>query len=80
MKANHTSQKYKLEDNIAKHYPQQIAILKERISGMTADIQTAKTNLPADKEKFFHLPGIAVKGSFRHIPENLHLWIEVALP
>ena len=53
MKANHTSQKYRLEDNIAKHYPQQIVILKERISGMTADIQTAKTNLPADKEQFF---------------------------
>ena len=52
MKANHTSQKYRLEDNIAKHYPQQIAILKERISGMTADIQTAKTKLPADKEQF----------------------------
>lgn len=52
MKGNHTSQKYKLEDNIAKHYPQQIAILKERISGMAADIQTAKANLPADKEQF----------------------------
>lgn len=50
MKANHTSQKYRLEDNIAKHYPQQITILKERISGLQADIQTAKTNLPADKE------------------------------
>lgn len=53
MKANHTSQKYRLEDNIAKHYPQQIAILKERISGMQADIQTAKAKLPADKEQFF---------------------------
>ena len=52
MKGNHTSQKYKLEDNIAKHYPQQIATLKERISGMAADIQTAKANLPADKEQF----------------------------
>ncbi len=52
MEANHTSQKYKLEDNIAKHYPQQIAILKERIEGMEADIQTAKANLPADKEQF----------------------------
>ena len=38
MKANHTSQKYRLEDNIAKHYPQQIMILKERIRGMQADI------------------------------------------
>jgi len=58
MKANHMSQKYRLEDNIAKHYPQQIAILKERVSGMTADIQTAKENLPrtdksvVDKEQF----------------------------
>lgn len=52
MKANHTSQKYRLEDNIAKHYPQQITILKERISGLQADIQTAKANLPADKELF----------------------------
>ena len=52
MKANHSSQKYRLEDNIAKHYPQQITILKERISGMQTDIQTAKANLPVDKEQF----------------------------
>ena len=52
MKANHTSQRYRLEDNITKHYPQQITILKERISGLEADIQTAKANLPADKDKF----------------------------
>ena len=52
IKANHTSQKYRLEDNIAKHYPQQITILKKRISGMQADIQTAKANLPVDKEQF----------------------------
>ena len=45
-------QKYRLEDNIAQHYPQQITILKERISGMQADIQTAKANLPVDKEQF----------------------------
>lgn len=52
MKANHTSQKYRLEDNIAKHYPQQIAVLKERIEGMQTDIATAKANIPADKEQF----------------------------
>ena len=52
MKANHTSQIYRLEDNIARHYPQQISILKERISGFMADIQTAKEKLPADKEQF----------------------------
>ena len=52
MKANHTSQIYRLEDSITKHYPQQIATLKERIDGMQADIQTAKANLPLDKEQF----------------------------
>ena len=52
MKANHTSQKYRLEDNIVKHYPQQIAILKERISGLRADIQMVKENIPANKEWF----------------------------
>ena len=29
---------------------------------------------------FVSHPGVAVEGSFRHIPENLNLWIEVALP
>ena len=38
MKANHTSQKYRLEDNITQHYPHQIAIFKERIEGFTADM------------------------------------------
>ncbi len=35
MKANHTSQKYRLEDNITQHYPQQIAHLKESIEGFS---------------------------------------------
>ena len=39
MKANHTSQKYRLEDNITQHYPHQIAIFKERIEGFTADME-----------------------------------------
>ena len=52
MKANHTSQKYRLEDNIAKNYPQQISALKERIAGMKADIATYNANKPADKDIF----------------------------
>lgn len=39
MKANHTSQKYRMEDNITQHYPHQIAIFKERIEGFTADME-----------------------------------------
>lgn len=52
LKANHTSQKYRLEDNIAKHYPQQIAAMKERIDGYQTDIQTYMQHKPADKEVF----------------------------
>ncbi|MCI8409125.1 MAG: DUF3849 domain-containing protein [Lachnospiraceae bacterium] len=52
LKANHTSQKYRLEDNIAKNYPQQIAAMKERIAGYQTDIQTYMQHKPADKEDF----------------------------
>ncbi|WP_138347636.1 helicase [Roseburia hominis] len=53
MKANHTSQKYRLEDNITQHYPHQIAVYKERIEGFTADIEKYAKNKPEDKEQFF---------------------------
>ena len=52
MKANHTSQIYRLEDNIAKNYPKQIEILKERIWGFQVDMETVQRNLPAEKENF----------------------------
>ena len=53
MKANHTSQKYRLEDNITKHYPQQIATLQERITGLKNDIQTfEKYKGDTDKDTF----------------------------
>ena len=53
MKANHTSQKYRLEDNITQHYPHQIAVYKERIKGFTADMEKYAKNKPEDKEQFF---------------------------
>ena len=53
MKANHTSQKYRLEDNITQHYPHQIAIFKERIEGFAADMNKYAKNKPEDKEQFF---------------------------
>ena len=52
LKANHTSQKYRLEDDIAKRYPMQIAELKERVAGLKADIATYNANKPTDKEAF----------------------------
>lgn len=42
MKANHTSQIYRLETDIANRYPMQITSMKERISGLAADLETAK--------------------------------------
>lgn len=57
LKANHTSQKYRLEDNIAKHYPQQITAMKERIAGYQADIQTYRQNKPLDKDSFSMIIG-----------------------
>ena len=52
MKANHTSQIYRLEDNIAKNYPKQIEILRERIRGFQTDMETVRKNLPVDKDNF----------------------------
>jgi uncharacterized membrane-anchored protein YhcB (DUF1043 family) len=52
MKANHTSQRYRLEDNITQHYPQQLAVFKERIEGFTKDMAVFKQNKPEDKEQF----------------------------
>ena len=52
MKANHTSQIYRLEDNIVKNYPKQIEVLQERIRGFQADMETVRKNLPADKDNF----------------------------
>ena len=52
LKANHTSQRYRLEDNIAKHYPMQITALKERLEGYRTDIQTYAAHKPVDKDDF----------------------------
>lgn len=52
MKANHTSQIYRLETDIAKTYPMQIVSTKERIAGLTADMAAAKPILEKDKEDF----------------------------
>ena len=52
LKANHTSQRYRLEDNIAKHYPMQITALKERLEGYRADIQTYAAHKSVDKDAF----------------------------
>ena len=52
LKADHLSERYRLEDSILVYYPQQIKALEEKVAGLAADIATAAANKPADKEHF----------------------------
>ena len=52
MRANHISQIYSLESDIARRYPAEITAAKERIAGLKADLAVAKPLLEQDKEKF----------------------------
>ena len=52
LKANHTSNKYRLEDDIAKNYPRQIAATKERIEGYEKDLAAYQASKPKDKDSF----------------------------
>lgn len=52
MKANHTSQKYRLETDIAKNFPMQITAAKERLEGLKADRDAVKPFLEKAKEEF----------------------------
>ena len=52
MKANHTSQIYRLETDIARNYPVQITSMKERIAGLNADWEVAKSLLQKEKDDF----------------------------
>lgn len=52
LKANHTSNQYRLEDNIAKIYPKQIASLTEQVNAYKADIQHYEANKITDPEQF----------------------------
>ena len=52
LKANHTSQIYRLESDIAKNFPVQISALKERIAGMQIDFQVVKSVDLQDNDTF----------------------------
>lgn len=55
LKANYLSEKYKLEDNILKHYPRKIKDLKNKIEGYKNDIENlnSSTVLGIDGKKKF---------------------------
>ena len=51
MKANYNSQKYRLEEQIARSYPARIKSLEERIAGLSEDASAAVVILDKDKQK-----------------------------
>lgn len=51
LKASHTSQKYRLEEKIAREYPLEITALKERIAGLKDDMETVKAALGKETGK-----------------------------
>lgn len=57
MKADHNSKQYRLEDNLLKHFPEQIQEAQNFISGIQADLQTLSRH-PADE-----LIGMEIQGT-----------------
>ena len=52
LKANHLSQRYSLEDQILKEFPQRIRSLEQRIEGYQADIDQRKRNTEPNEDGF----------------------------
>ena len=60
LKANHQSQKYRLEDMLLKHYPVQIQKQQEELAGLRVDAQTVHDH-PQGNESFC---GMTINGMF----------------
>ena len=52
LKANHTSQIYSLESDIARRYPREIAVAQGQIEALQIDMDAAKPLLAQDKDHF----------------------------
>ena len=52
LKANHTSQIYSLESDIARRYPREIAVAQGQIEALKTDMEAAKPLLAQDKDHF----------------------------
>ena len=63
LKANHLSQRYSLEDQILKEFPQKIKSLEQRIEGYRADIDQRKRNTAPNEDGFspMFMPGGTVR-------------------
>lgn len=60
LKANYTSQKYRMEDNIVQHYPRQIVMVKELIEKLEQNIALYEQNAATSKDKFHMQVGSGV--------------------
>ena len=59
LKSSFQSQKYTLEDNLARYFPREIAETKERIAALESDIQTRDAHpVPADSFVGIELDGV----------------------
>ena len=63
LKANHLGQRYSLEDQILKEFPQRIRSLEQRIEGYQADIDQRKRNTEPNEDGFspMIMPGGTVR-------------------
>ena len=52
LRANHKTQKYRLEDSISKTYPKNIRAMEEQIEGMKKDIELLNINALKDNDNF----------------------------
>ena len=52
LKASHLSQRYALEDKIAKAFPDQIAALEQKISGYKSDIELREAQTMPNEDGF----------------------------
>ena len=66
LKADHQNKQYRMEDDLLKHFPEQIAKTEGFISGIKEDMQTAKDN-PLPEDGFV---GITVRGDNLTDKEN----------
>ena len=66
MKANHKSQQYRLEDNLLKHFPEEIERNKGFIEGFEQDIKTLESH-PHPQDGFY---GMTVRGDTLTDKEN----------
>ena len=66
MKASHQSQQFRLEDNLLRHFPEQIRQNESFVEGFTADMQT----LSAHPHPVDGFAGMEVKGDFLTDKDN----------